>query len=135
MRVCHDDVVKVIVTKRTHHRILDIARRGTKRQRAKYRNAYTTICRNGYIVGIHYGYEVAEPRSEKRFERAERRRGVPTPLFDNGPVEPAWHGITGRCGLFWTITRRGDDRGRAGSAGDLPSDDGRYVWVGRDDWK
>lgn len=96
---------KVIVTRRSAGHIMGIVRHGTKRQRAKYRNAYVVLCAKGRcIVGVSYFDTPINKGAEARLSRAERRMGIPTPMFDNaGRVEPAWHGVKGMVGLSWTL--------------------------------
>lgn len=95
----------VIVTKRSVHRIGDICRCGTKRQRAKYRNALLTMCKDDRLVlGDDWGSRL--PRQWRRIDRAERRLGSPLPIWSedySGHVEPMWHGVKGMVGAFWTL--------------------------------
>lgn len=104
----------IITTKKSRARIVAIIRRGTKRQRKKYRNTYAVICGDGkYILGRLYR---ESGRLQDRLDRAERRGGLAYPRYAEGVgiVEPAWHGVKGMVGMFWTW--RGDDG----------------VWVGRE---
>ena len=95
-----------------------------------------TICGDrGYLLGIHYGFEVADHKGERRFERAERRRGVAVPIFNSyGQItEPTWKGVAGRRGFFWTLWNPGASLATSMTdpAGQSEAD---LVWVGRNDW-
>lgn len=96
----------VIVTRRSMHRIVAICRRGTKRQRAKYRNALVTLCRDDRIVlGEDWGRRL-QKHQWRRLDRAERRRGIPVPVWSEdygGRTEPMWHGVKGMAGAYWTL--------------------------------
>lgn len=94
----------VIVTRRSQNRILAICRRGTKRQRAKYRNALLTMCKDDRLVlGEDWGRRL-RGLVWRRIDRAERRRGNPLPIWsDHGRAEPMWHGVKGMVGAFWTL--------------------------------
>ena len=93
--------MKTITTRRGKGWLQALYRRGTKRQRTKYSNAYVILCGDG-CYGVGRRYIEGSAADERRYLRAERRRGEPVPAFDGGVVEPAWHGVKGMVGLFWT---------------------------------
>lgn len=99
--------MKVITTRRSKGWLQAIGRRGTRRQRAKYRNAYV-ILGGGGCYGIGRRYDSGTVADRRRYERAERRRGyaVPasSPYLDGGAGEPMWHGVKGMVGPFWTYS-------------------------------
>jgi len=43
------------------------------------------------------------PKMQRRYDRAERRLGYPTPIWVHGVgmCEPQWHGVKGMRGMFW----------------------------------
>lgn len=110
--------MKVIVTRRARKWVRNIAKNGTKRQRAKYRNAYCTLTVRGsritgYMIGKHWDDGIV---GELKLAREQRRIGLPAPEFVDDKIhEPMWDGVKGMRGAFWTY--RGD-------LGD--------VWVGRE---
>lgn len=91
----------IITSKRSLGRIVAIARGGTKRQRKKYRNTYAVLCKDDcYLLGRLYpGSDILQAR----LDRAERRRGYPAgSMTEQGIKEPAWHGVRGMVGMYWT---------------------------------
>lgn len=100
--------MKVIVTKRSHRWVSNIAEHGTKRQRAKYRNTYCTLAvydngrRTGYCLGKYWNDNLV---GELRLAREERRIGIAAPMFlYDSRYEPMWDGVRGMVGSLWTYS-------------------------------
>jgi len=99
--------MSVIRTKRSAGRILTIAKSGTKRQRAKYKNAYVTLCKNNsYVLGQRWNWEQRDLINDRKYFKAERRNGHALPTFLNSKIcEPQWYGVKNMIGMYWTFKK------------------------------
>ena len=80
-------------------RILPVARHGTKRQRAKYRNAWCTLSEDGKtLLGTAIIKDFNNEKMLLKLAREGRRMGHPD-IADGDRVRcPSWHGVKGLRG-------------------------------------